>query len=196
MLTHEKQSPVRVLHIVGESRFGGVASIILGLGHVGQAEGWQVDVLTTDPAVQQAVKQHGLGLVNLDVIRRAIRPVWDLGGLLRLIRFLRRERYQIVHTHTSKGGFVAPPAAAGVPVIATPPRFTFHEAARFDSPDLLREAPRGGAGLFGHPSFPYLGYEGMPPRQMWRFPMDPDLGDPASRARGLAAKWERGTATW
>ena len=79
MLIHKEASPVKVLHITGDSRFGGIASIILGLGHVAQADGWQVDVLTTDPVFQEAAGQHGLGLVNLDVIRREIRPVWDLG---------------------------------------------------------------------------------------------------------------------
>ena len=130
MLTHKETSPVRLLHIVGESRFGGIAKIILPLGKIAQAEGWQVDVLTTDPVVQHAVKQHGLGLVNLDVIRREIRPVWDLRGLVRLTRFLRSEPYQIVHTHTSKAGFVGRLAArlAGVPVIVhTAHGFAFHE---------------------------------------------------------------------
>jgi len=130
MLAHKQSSPVRLLHIIGESRFGGVASIILGLGRVAQAEGWQVDVLATDPMVQKTVLQHGLGLVNLDVIRREIRPLWDLGGLFRLYKFLRREPYHIVQTHTSKGGFVGRLAArlAGVPVIVhTAHGFAFHE---------------------------------------------------------------------
>jgi glycosyltransferase involved in cell wall biosynthesis len=131
MLTHKKEtSPMRLLHIVGESRFGGAARIILRLGQIAQAEGWQVDILTTDPLFQEAVRQHGLGLVNLDVIRREIRPVWDLRGLSRLHRFLRREPYQIIHTHTSKGGFVGRLAArmAGVPVIVhTAHGFAIHE---------------------------------------------------------------------
>jgi glycosyltransferase involved in cell wall biosynthesis len=130
VLSRRVTSPVRILHIVGESRFGGAGKVILGLGHTAQAEGWQVDILTTDPVFQQAVTQHGLGLVNLDVIRREIRPLWDLGGLVRLHRFLRREAYDLVHTHTSKGGFVGRLAArlAGVPVIVhTAHGFAFHE---------------------------------------------------------------------
>jgi glycosyltransferase involved in cell wall biosynthesis/ribosomal protein S18 acetylase RimI-like enzyme len=130
MLANKGTSPARLLHIVGESRFGGVARIILGLGRVAQAEGWQVDVLTTDPQVQKAVLQHGLGLVNLDVIRREIQPLWDVWGLFRLYQYLRRKPYHIVHTHTSKGGFVGRLAArlARVPVIVhTAHGFAFHE---------------------------------------------------------------------
>jgi glycosyltransferase involved in cell wall biosynthesis/ribosomal protein S18 acetylase RimI-like enzyme len=122
--------PIKVLHVVGDSRFGGIAGIILGLGRIARAEGWKVDVLTTDPFVQQAVRQQGLGVVSLDVIRREIRPFWDLGGMLRLRRFLQAEPYRIVHTHTSKGGFVGRLAArlAGVPVIVhTAHGFAFHE---------------------------------------------------------------------
>ena len=121
---------MRLLHVVGDSRFGGAGRIILGLGQMARAEGWEVDILTTDPTFRAAVKRDGLGLLDLDVIRRPIRPHWDLRGLLKLRTVLKRGSYRIVHTHTSKGGFVGRLAAslAEVPiVIHTMHGLAFHE---------------------------------------------------------------------
>ena len=70
MLTPKETSPVRLLHVVGESRYGGAARIILRLGQIAQAEGWHVDVLTTDPIFQQAVR-HSTNLLPI-TRRRAI----------------------------------------------------------------------------------------------------------------------------
>ena len=137
MSIRNSAAPPRLLHVVGESRFGGAAAIILGLCRVARAEGWEVDVLTTDPTFQQAVARQGFGVVDLDAVRREIRPLGDLRGLLRLVRFLRAQPYDIVHTHTSKGGFLGRLAArlVGVPVVIhTAHGFAFHE----DSPLPIR----------------------------------------------------------
>ena len=120
----------KLLHIAGSSLFGGDSVLILEMGRAAQQAGFDVDVLATHSVFQDFIKAEGLGLVDLDVIRREIRPLWDLRGLLQLTRFLRKSSYSVVHTHTSKPGVIGRLAAtrAGVPVIVhTVHGFGFHE---------------------------------------------------------------------
>ena len=81
----ELTSP-RLLHIKGSSPFGGDCVLMLELGRAAQERGFEVDVLAIDPHFQASIRGAGLGLVDLDVIRREIRPVWDARGLMRLRR--------------------------------------------------------------------------------------------------------------
>ena len=104
--------------------------LMLELGRAAQQQGFDVDILATDQHFQDMIRKEGFGLVDLDVIRREIRPLWDLRGLIRLTDFLSRSRYSIVHTHTSKPGIVGTLAArwAGIPgIIHTVHLFPFHE---------------------------------------------------------------------
>ena len=125
---------IRVIHIVGSSKYGGGALVILPLAIRARREGWHVDILTTDPVFQQKIREAdaGVGIVDLDVLWREIRPLRDFAGLVRLTRYLRHHPYTMVHTHTSKAGVIGRVAAklAGVPVIVhTVHGFAFHEAS-------------------------------------------------------------------
>lgn len=123
----------RILHVVGDSRFGGGGVLILALAEAAAGLGDEVAVLTTDPVFQEKLRDRGIRCVDLDVIRRPIRPLWDLGGLFRLWRYLRAHRYDLIHTHTSKAGFTGRFAArlARVDVIIhTVHGFAFHEQSR------------------------------------------------------------------
>ena len=120
----------KLLHIKGSSPFGGDCVLMLELGRAAQERGFEVDVLAFDPYFQASIRSAGLGLVDLDVIRREIRPFWDARGLMHLKRFLSRSGYTIVHTHTTKPGVVGTLAArlANVPsVMHTVHLFPFHE---------------------------------------------------------------------
>lgn len=120
----------KVLHILGDSKFGGDSVLVLALGLAAQQQGYEVDVLATHSVFQEAIRRQGLGVVDLDVIRRQVRPVWDMRGILRLTRFLKKAEYSLVHTHTSKAGVAGRLAArrARVPAIVhTVHGFAFHE---------------------------------------------------------------------
>jgi glycosyltransferase involved in cell wall biosynthesis len=64
-------------------------------------------------------------------LTRPISPLSDLAAAVRLFRLMRCERFDIVHTHTSKAGILGRLAAraAGVPVVAHTPHGTvFHDS--------------------------------------------------------------------
>jgi glycosyltransferase involved in cell wall biosynthesis/ribosomal protein S18 acetylase RimI-like enzyme len=111
--------PLRVLHIVGGSAFGGGSVVILDLVADAVSRGWAVDVLTTEPRLTEHVLAAGAGVVPLRAIERAINPWHDIRGLWRLVRYLRTHRYDVVHTHTSKAGVLGRAAAwlTGVPAV-------------------------------------------------------------------------------
>lgn len=121
---------VKVLHVLGDSNYGGAAKSTVRLARLWKSGGWHARILTSDPVFQQAATSAEIGYCDLDCIWRKIRPFKDLAGLFRLYRFLRSERVTIVHTHTTKAGFIGRIAAhlAGVPIIIhTIHGFAFHE---------------------------------------------------------------------
>lgn len=119
-----------ILHIVGDSRFGGGTLVIAQLARAAKELGWDPYVLTTDPQSQEYYKVHGIGVLGMDLLWRSIHPLRDLRGFVRLVRLLRKERFDVVHTHTSKGGMIGRLAAwlTRTPIVVhTVHGFAFHE---------------------------------------------------------------------
>ena len=72
----------------------------------------------------------GIKTRRLSSFVREIAPLKDLSVLFQLIRLIRRERFSIVHTHTTKAGFLGRVAArlCGTPVVIhTFHAFSFHD---------------------------------------------------------------------
>lgn len=121
---------IKILHVVGDSKFGGASYGILRLARYWKTQNWGVQILSTDADLQRLAQSEGVEVLPLDVIWRATRPFKDLWGLWKLYRYLRVSEYTLVHTHTTKAGFIGRIAAAlaGVPVIIhTSHGFAFHE---------------------------------------------------------------------
>jgi glycosyltransferase involved in cell wall biosynthesis len=77
----------------------------------------------------ERAERAGVPTVTLGRFREVISPLEDLWVLLTLMRLIRRERFSVVHTHSSKGGFLGRVAAwlCRTPVIVhTIHGFSFH----------------------------------------------------------------------
>ncbi len=80
--------------------------------------GYEVLTGSTPGPNRQWLEEQGIRYHTFD-IRRAISPWADLRTLWRLVRFMRRERIAIVHTHTAKAALLGQLAGklTGVPVV-------------------------------------------------------------------------------
>jgi glycosyltransferase involved in cell wall biosynthesis len=94
--------------VLASSGMGADYPTLLVTGHCGPAEG--------DMAYLAA--EHGVEPVVIPELGRAVSPFDDLRAFVKLVALLRRERPDIVHTHTAKAGTLGRLAAilCGVPV--------------------------------------------------------------------------------
>jgi glycosyltransferase involved in cell wall biosynthesis len=119
----------RVLHIQLYPLLSGVQNVSLQiLDNLDPAE-WEVYVISqpNGPLVEE-VRRRGYTHLAVSTLRRQLSPL-DFLAFIRIYFLCRKYRFDIVHTHSSKTGFLGRIAArlAGVPkVIHTVHGFSFH----------------------------------------------------------------------
>ncbi len=120
----------RVLHLNGDSRFGGDTVYLFALADRTRECGGEVHICTTDPQTIVLARAKGYPVIRIASLQRDISPLEDLRSLQRVVELCLRMRYDLVHTHTSKGGAIGRIGArlAGVRcVVHTIQGFPFHE---------------------------------------------------------------------
>lgn len=116
---------IKVAHVITRLIVGGAQentiATVLGLADM---ERFAPTLMTGPPlgpegSLMETGWRDKVGSVLVPEMRRAINPFYDTITFLRLRAIFRREKYEIVHTHSSKAGIIARWAArlAGVPVI-------------------------------------------------------------------------------
>lgn len=123
---------MKVARIIARLNVGGPARHCILLAEGLRRHGFETVLLTgaLDPDEagvlpdDAATTPGGARIVHVPGLRQAISPTNDARALLSLVSILRRERPDVVHTHTSKAGALGRVAAAiaGVPVVV----HTFH----------------------------------------------------------------------
>lgn len=156
--------------------------------------GHTVEMVASAGPHTAGLRQAGF-VVHSVFISRRIDPWRDMRSIAELARLFRRRRYDLVHTHTSKAGFVGRLAArlAGMSIIAhTAHGFFFHE----NMPPLQRRLFEGlerlAAGwtdllfLQSREDYAYVLTSGMMPPARTRF-----LGNGIDLSAFDIARWDR-----
>jgi len=117
---------LRTLHVITRLTLGGSAentlATMLALEAAGYAGSLAVGVAASDAASVNDARRRGATLHDVPGLGREVGPR-DAAALVRLWRLMRAQQPAIVHTHTSKAGFIGRLAArlAGVPVVIHQP---------------------------------------------------------------------------
>jgi len=126
---------------VWSSHFG--ATLGLPLMQPFADRGWQVTVLSPDGHRLDPVRAAGIDHVPISITRRTVAPGRDAIGIAQLARALRRGRFDIVHSHNIKVGWLARVVAR----LATRARIvhTVHGTAFADEASVLARGIEVGA---------------------------------------------------
>jgi len=114
---------VRILRVIARLNMGGPAHHVGLLGSRLDPNRYETlllhgEVGAGEASLDELVRSHGVAMEAIPGLRPELRPRDDLRALLRLVRVVRRERPDILHTHTAKAGMLGRLAA----VLAGRPR--------------------------------------------------------------------------
>jgi glycosyltransferase involved in cell wall biosynthesis len=129
----------KVFHVITKLELGGAQKVTLMMLERFPRDRYEVGLVTGPEGilVERANRIPFLSRFWIPNFVREVRPIQDLQALFQLWRVFRRERPNIVHTHTAKAGILGRLAArlAGVPII-------FHTYHGFGFNDFQRRIVR------------------------------------------------------
>ena len=128
-------TPIKVLHPITRLIVGGAQENTLYTAQYLNPELYSVQVITgpqtgSEGSLFNEARGRGIHLTVLPELVREISPKNDTVAFMKLDKLLKRERYAIVHTHSSKAGILGRLAArrARIPVIVhTVHGWSFHD---------------------------------------------------------------------
>jgi glycosyltransferase involved in cell wall biosynthesis len=118
---------IRILHVITRLTLGGSSENTVRQVETLNRAGYDC-LLAVGPRESETetvrdARRRGCRLIELPALGREISPSKDVAALASLVRLMRRQRVAIVHTHTSKAGFLGRLAAriARVPAVVHQP---------------------------------------------------------------------------
>ena len=126
--------PIRIAHVITRLCKGGAQENTFHTVRLANRGRFEADLIAghargLEGSIEDRVRAAGLDIIREPALVRQVAPVRDALALRGLTRLFRQKGYHIVHTHTSKAGFLGRLAAAraGVPIVVhTPHGNIFH----------------------------------------------------------------------
>lgn len=125
------KKPIHVLQVSKST--GGVGQYLSTLVSHLDKQRFRVTVVCLsdggDELAAELSKIHGVQAYSLKMNRYKINPFSDALVFIKLLSLIRREKFDLIHVHTSKPGFLARVASigSGIPSIYRPACFSFHD---------------------------------------------------------------------
>lgn len=120
--------PVRVAHVITRLCKGGAQENTFHTVRLANRARFESDLISgpttgAEGCIEPAIAAAGVDIIRVPDLLREVAPLRDWLALRHLTTLFRTRRYDIVHTHTSKAGFVGRLAAvrARVPVVVHTP---------------------------------------------------------------------------
>ncbi|MBN2011723.1 glycosyltransferase family 4 protein [candidate division KSB1 bacterium] len=122
----------KVLHIITNLPIGGAQDNTLITVEGLNRDRYDVDLISASDGdwFQRANAIPNMRLLVVNELMRKINPVYDLIALIKIFRLMKKGNYDIVHTHSSKPGFlgrIASRLVGGAIVVHTIHGFPFHD---------------------------------------------------------------------
>jgi glycosyltransferase involved in cell wall biosynthesis len=108
--------PIKVLRVIARMNMGGPALHVAYLASGLQKRGYDTTLAAGtlargEDSMAFVADELGVEVVRIDELGREISPLRDFVATIKLARLIRRDRPQILHTHTAKAGTVGRVAA-------------------------------------------------------------------------------------
>lgn len=116
------QRKIKVSHIIARMITGGADENTLFTVQGLDKDRYEVDLIMGeefDESILKRIKDENINIIQIKGLKWKLNFLYDSIVLIKLIKIMRKNRYDIVHTHTTKAGILGRIAAsiAGVPVI-------------------------------------------------------------------------------
>ncbi|CEN94066.1 MAG: glycosyltransferase family 4 protein [Paeniclostridium sordellii] len=94
---------MKILQLIGNSAYGGATNIVIDISDALNKE-FEVIIMANDKDTKIAFEKKGYKVYKIDSMCRDINPIKDIISIFKLKKFIKENKINIIHSHTSKGG--------------------------------------------------------------------------------------------